>query len=65
MISNWMKAALFLLVIALKKLVMALVFFHWLSWLFILSSICFPNSSDLFWLINRYDGLVLNLVRDL
>ena len=65
--SNWMKAALFLLVIAENQLVTALVAFHWLSCslsmscVFILSRIClliFPIS-DFEGLINRYDGLVL------
>ena len=53
MISNWMKAVLFLLSIAVNKLVTILVFFHWLSCclfvscVFILSRMCsliFPIS---------------------
>ena len=59
--SNWMKAVLSLLVIAVNQLVTALVFFHSLSCslsmrcVFILSSIClliFPIS-DFVRLINR------------
>ena len=68
---KWMKAVLFLLVIAVNHLVTALVFFPWLSYsliyVFILSSLCLLilPISDFVGLINRYDGLVLNSVYDL